>query len=97
METLTVHEVGKKSAMVRSLRELERREEKEGRGFARRGGVQMAIFPKEEGPSSMGVRVGIKSRQGAGKGEKAHYANGQSERGTMPWPNENGGANGPRR
>ena len=34
-EALTVHEVGKKSAMVRSLRELEQREDEgEGRGFA---------------------------------------------------------------
>ena len=54
--------------MVRSLRELEWREEKgEERGFYRRGDVRAAMSPKEEkgegkGGSSMGVRVGIGSR-----------------------------------
>jgi len=48
-ETLASYEVGRVSAMVRSPCELEWREEKEGdRGFARRGGVQAAMSPKEE-------------------------------------------------
>ena len=52
--------------------------------------------PKEEkgGGFGTGARVRVESRQGAGKGEKAHYANGQSERGTIPWPNGSGGASG---
>ena len=49
--------------MVRSLRELEWREEKEeGRGFARWGGVQMVVFPKEEKGEGKGVRYGSEGR-----------------------------------
>ena len=76
METLTVHEVGKKSAMVRSLRELERREEKEGRGFTQWGGVQTVVSPKrrKRRGSGMWTRARIESRQGTEKREKAHCA-----------------------
>ena len=46
-ETLTVHEVGKKSAMVCSLRELERWEDKgERRGFTRWGRRAGGHVPK---------------------------------------------------
>ena len=58
------HEVGKVSTMVRSLRELEWREEKrEERGFAQRGRRVAAMSPKEENRrgSSMGTRARIKS------------------------------------
>ena len=41
--------VGKNSAMVRSMRELEQMKDKgEGREFTRRGGVQATVFPREE-------------------------------------------------
>ena len=66
-----VHKVRKRSAMVRSLRELEWRKEKGvERGFVRRGRRAVAAFPREEkergrGGSGTGVRARIESRQGA--------------------------------
>ena len=69
-----VHEVRKKSAMVRSLRDLEWREEKgEERGFAQREGVRAAVSPKEENRrgSATGTGARIESRQDAGKKENA--------------------------
>jgi len=60
------HEVGRASAMVRSLRKLERIGDKGGGGDPLDGeGVQAVVFPREEkerkGGSSTGVRVGIES------------------------------------
>ena len=50
METLAVHEVGEASAMVRSLRELEWREEKGGGEGIRstRMHASYRVLPKEE-------------------------------------------------
>ena len=59
--------------MVRSLRELEWREEKgEERGFARQGRRVAAMSPKEENRrgSSTGTRARIKSQPDAGQKEK---------------------------
>ena len=47
--TLAGHELGRVSAMVRSLHELEWRKEKgEEKGFARRGGVRAAMSQKKK-------------------------------------------------
>ena len=69
-------EVGRASAMVRSLHELEWREEKgEERGSLDEGGMWVAVSPKEENRRGRrfgtGMRARIKSRLDAGKTRSA--------------------------
>ena len=77
-ETLASHEVGRASATVRSLRELELREEKGGgEGIHSMRRRPSSCVPKRrkrrgKGGSSTRVRVGVESRQGVEKREKAH-------------------------
>ena len=79
-ETLASHEVGRASATVRSLRELEWREEKGGgEGIHSTRRHPTSCVPKRrkkrgKGGSGTRVRVGVESRQGVEKREKAHYA-----------------------
>jgi len=79
-ETLASHEVGRASGTVRSLRELEWREEKGGgEGIHSMRRRPSSCVPKRrkrrgKGGSGTRVRVGVESRQGLEKREKAHYA-----------------------
>ena len=73
-----VYAVRKRSAMVRSLRELEWREEKgEERGSLDEGGVRAAVSPKEENR-----RGGLVHRQGRGYAAKYPLVHA----GTLPAP-----------
>ena len=74
------HKVGRASALVRSLHELEWRKEKGGgEGIHSTRKRPSSCVPNRrkrrgKGGSGTRVRVGVESRQGVEKREKAHYA-----------------------
>ena len=79
-EILASHEIGRSSARVRSLCKLEWREEKGGgEGIHSMRRRPSSCVPKRrkrrgKGGSGTRVRVGVESRQGVEKREKAHCA-----------------------